>query len=175
MNIHPPLDVSRFEQLEPGDLFVFEQRGLSMLAMKTGTPSTGDRSNIALLGPEFPEGISEAYLLPWQPTTVMSFGKEFTVALPTEPRAWIFGGSTRDPVGVAVCGDKTYLCVHGGPSPSHFFQCYVEFGTGAIIEGRLTGSVAYTSQWEIGLTGPGQMWRSIVKYPVRRTSSTSDI
>jgi len=166
MHLTPLVKTMRFEELAPGELFVFTQSNLSMLPMKTGMPATGDRSNLlVLLGPAFPLGANEAFLLPWQPATVLSFGKAFSVLLPTDPAAWSANGPSRDPVCLAVCDDKTYVCVNGGLSPQHFFQCYVDLATGDIVEGRLPASAMFTGHWEIALVGPDHPPRPFVKYP----------
>jgi hypothetical protein len=157
----------RFEQLEPGDLFVFSEAGTSLLAMKTAVPASRDRNNLVLLGPEFPHGAYEAFLLPWQPATVVSFSKDFSVLLPTDPSAWTTNGTSRDPVCLALCEEKIYICANGGGSPQHFFQCFVELGTGAIVEGRLRGSPVYTGRWELALLSPNHPPRSFVKYPLQ--------
>jgi len=167
MEIIPPVLAVRFEQLEPGDLFVFTESSLSMLAIKTAVPVNADRNNLVLLGPQFPHGANEAFLLPWQPTTVASFGKSFSVLLPTDPADWNQNGPSRDPICLAVCEDKTYVCVNGGASPQHFFQCFVELATGAIVEGRLKGSTTYTGRWEIALLSPNHPPRLFVRYPLQ--------
>ncbi|MDB5430495.1 MAG: hypothetical protein JWP35_1611 [Caulobacter sp.] len=118
---------------------------------------------MVILGPNFPHGADEAFLLSWQPTTVVSFGRDFTVLLPTGPAAWNFDKPTRKPVSLAVSGDRTFVCVDGGQSPQHFFQCYVDLNTGEVVEGRALGIAAFTTSWEIVALDPRLGARSILK------------
>ena len=77
MEIIPPIRVMRFEELDPGDLFLNLDGGEMSYAIKTAQPSNGDRSNMVLLGPTFIQGIKESFLIPWQSAAVLSFRKEF--------------------------------------------------------------------------------------------------
>jgi len=170
MEIFPSVTVGRFEQIQPGDLFVFLGER-NCYAIKTEKPSNGDRSGLVVLGPAFPYPANESFLLPWQGANVVSHGKNFSVLLPTDPAAWFETGSTREPVCLAVHEGKVFVCANGGPSPGHFFQCYVELETGKIIEGRLPGA-AYTNQWEIVITHPKLPPRTLLKFPLQKEIST---
>ncbi len=54
MEIYPPVRVARFEQLDPGDLFVYPHERGSCIALKTEKPANGDRNYMVVLGPHFP-------------------------------------------------------------------------------------------------------------------------
>ena len=162
MEVSPPVNITRFEQLEPGDLFIYMSDRGSCYALKTEKTRDGDPSDILILGPEFPYDAKESALLKWQPTTVVSFGKSYQIILPTNPSAWFLNGDTRTAICLAVCGEDVYVCTNGGSSPGRFFQCFVDMKTGRIIENRLPGISAYTNQWKIAL--PGVEVRTILDY-----------
>ncbi len=170
MEMFPSVTVERFEKIQPGDLFVClgEQ---NYYAIKTEKASNGDGNSLVVLGPTFPYPADESFLLPWQAANVVSYGKNFSIVLPTDPGAWIETGSTREPVCLAVHEGRALVCTNGGPSPSRFFQCYVELGTGKIVEGRLSGA-AYTNQWEIVALHSRLPPRTLLKFPLQKTVST---
>ncbi len=167
MEFIPPIRTERFEQLEPGELFLFMNHNHKFFALKTQQPSTGDKSQLVLLGPNFPESVTESFLLPWQAATTVSFGKNYSIVLPTDAASWSLDGPNRQPVCLAVANDRPYICTNGGQSPSHFFQCFVDMKTGAVIEGSLPGRPVFTNCWEIVILRDQQPPSSIIKYPLR--------
>jgi hypothetical protein len=92
MELIPPVQVTRFEQLEPGELFIYIDGTHVFYALKTLPPATGDRSTMVVLGPSFPEQIRESFLLPWQPVTVLSLGRNFSVLPSLDPALWSLQG-----------------------------------------------------------------------------------
>jgi hypothetical protein len=166
MEIVPPVRVARFEQLEPGELFIYIDGTQKFYALKTQQPSSGDRSTMVLLGPSFIQDIKESILVPWQPVTVLSFGKSFSVLPSLDLASWSLAGSTRQSVCLAVADADVYICTNGGSSPHQYFPCFVEVKTGAIIEGHLPGTAAFTATWEIAVLGTKHPPRSILKYPL---------
>lgn len=164
MKIVPPVQVTRFEQLQPGDLFIFIERSQSFYALKT--QSTGDRSEMVLLGPTFIQEAPESILVSWQAVTVLSLGKDYSVLLPTDPGLWSLDGPNRTPVCLAVAGDSAYICANGGQPPHRYFPCFVEMKTGAILERSLPSIAAFTNNWEIAILSPTQPPHSILKYPL---------
>ena len=162
MEVTPKMKVARFEKLEPGDLFIYLTDKGSCFALKTQNTKDGDPSDILVLGPNYPYEAKESMLLRWQPTTVVSFDKDYKIILPTKPSAWFLNGNIRSAVCLAVCDEDVFVCTNGGTSPSHFFQCFVELKTGKIIENHLPGITAYTNHWEIAL--PGAELQTILKY-----------
>jgi len=165
MEVSPPVNITRFEQLEPGDLFIYMSKHGSCYALKTEKAKDEDPSDILILGPDFPYEPKESMLLRWQATTVVSFGKSYSIILPTKPSEWFLDGNTRTPVCLAICGEDVYVCTNGGISPGHFFPCFVEVKTGKIIEKKLPGITAYTNQWKIAL--PGVEVRTILEYSTK--------
>jgi hypothetical protein len=166
MEIIPVARASRFEQLEAGDLFIYMDGQQTFYALKTQQPATGDRSTMVLLGPSFIEDVAESFLLPWQPVTVLSFGKNFSIFPSLDPAAWSLTGPSRTPVCLAIVDENVYICTNGGPSPQHYLPCFVDVKTGSIFERRLPGSAAFTNSWEIAVLAAHQPPRSILKYPL---------
>jgi hypothetical protein len=174
MEIVPQIAVSRFEQLEAGDLFIFLDHRHTFYALKTKEPRNGDRSMMVLLGPSFGQDVEESLLVGWQPTTVLSLGKGFSILPSLDPASWWTAGSTRRPVCLAIANDQIYICANGGLSPREYFPCFVEVTTGAIFERRLpTSLAAYTCDWEIAVFGSNHPARSIIKYPLPERANPS--
>lgn len=164
MEIFPPVNVARFDKLAPGDLFICPHESGSFFALKTEEPTKSDSDCAVVLGPHFPYGPKESALMNLQHKTVISFGDNYSILLPTEPDLWLFSGNMRKPVCVAVCEQNVYVCTNGSASPEHFFQCFVEFSTGKLVEGRLSGPVAYTNNWEIVIPHQRLLQRTLLKY-----------
>ena len=164
MEIIPPVHITRFEQLRPGDLFVYPHERGSCFALKTERPANGDRSPMVVLGPDFPYGVEESFILDWQPTTVISHGSNYVILLPADPAAWFLSGNLRNPVCIAITEDGAYVCTNGGHSPQHFFQCFVEFSTGRLVEGRLPSYAAYTNDWEIATYAGQSPLRTLLRH-----------
>lgn len=165
MDVIPPIKAARFEQLEPGDLFIYSSPRGSCFALKTEKPANHDNCLMAMLGPSFPYEINEAFLLPWEATTVISFGKNYSLILPSDPQAWFVSGNTRNPVCLAVSGEEVYLCMNAGHSPQRYLGWFVELKSGRLIEGKLPGIMAYTGTWEMALLNAKLPPRTILKYP----------
>lgn len=166
MKTIPPTLAIRFEQLEPGDVFLFLEGQQNVYALKTAKTADRDQNEMVLLGPTFLQESAESYLLPWQPATVLSFGKACSILLPTDPAAWSTVGPSPIPVCLAVSGDKTYLCTNGAESPRRYFPCFVDTSTGEVIERRLPGTAVYTNTWELAILGANHPPRTILKYPL---------
>lgn len=170
MDMNPPVKVSRFEQLEAGDLFIFMNDRAPCYAIKSQKdPKNGDPEGLVILGPQFPYDAEECFLMPWRASMALSFGKDYSVILPTRPSAWKESGSMRAAVHLAAAEDQLFICANAGPSPSNFYQAYVEMKSGRIIPGRLHATALFTNEWEITVPGPDGRARSILKYPKVQT------
>lgn len=162
MEIIPPFRMIPFGQVQPGDLFLFMDGRHQFYALKT----TDDRTPTVLLGPSFLEEARESFLLPWNTGMVLSLSKNFSILLPTEASAWSWSGSRRTPVWLGVAGDDTFICTNGGMARQHYFPCFVNVETGAVIERSLPGTSVYTDQWEIAVLGTHHPPRTILKFPL---------
>ncbi len=165
MDIIPAARATRYEQLEPGELFLFMEGTHSTYALKTLQQGDRDRNRMVVLGPSFLDA-GESFLLGWQATTVLSFGKDHSIFLPTEATVWAPRPLDRSQVWLAVAEERTFICTNGGPSPQHYFACFVDVATGEIVEQGLRGAAVFTNTWEIAVLGANHPPRTILKYPL---------
>jgi hypothetical protein len=86
MLITPPLTITRFAQLTPGELFLSPFRETSFVALTVVDPD-GDMLMVPL-GPHFPDGLDRPSLVSSPGANVISFGKEYALRLPTRPDGW---------------------------------------------------------------------------------------
>jgi hypothetical protein len=162
MEIIPAVCAVRYEQLEPGELFLFVERGT--YALKALQKSPGARSEMVVLGPNFMNGGGPS-LLGWQATTVLSFGKDFSILLSSTPSEWVGRPGDRSQVWLAVGEQKTFICANGGTSFEHYVASLVDIETGEILERQSPGHVLYTNVWEIATLGSSHPPRTILKFP----------
>jgi len=163
MKIIPAARAIRFEQLEPGDLFLFVEHGT--FALKAKQKNAGARNEMAVLGPNFLDG-GGPFLLGWQATTVLSFGKYLSILLPSDPSAWSGVPGNPSQVSLAVGEQKKFIRVNGGSSPNHYVPCLVDIETGEILERQSPGHIIYTNVWEIAAVSSSHPPRTILKYPL---------
>jgi hypothetical protein len=163
MEIIPAARAVRYEQLESGELFFFLEG--STYALKTRQQNDGDRNKMVLLGPSFLDG-GGSFLLGWQATTVLSFGKDCSILLPTEPTVWAPRPLNRSQVWLAIGEERTFICTNGGPSPQLYVPCFVDVKTGEIVEQGVRGSVIFTNTWEIAVLSANHPPRTILKFPL---------
>lgn len=164
MQVAPEVSVMRSEQLQPADLFILLGQSSPCYALKTAKSANSQRSEMVLLGPTFPHNIKESVIVPWDAATVVSYGQNYSVLLPTEPSAWFEDGDTRAPACLAISGDDVFICTNGAESAVRFFQCFVNLRTGEILENRLPGVRAFTRSWEIVADGAGRELCSLLRY-----------
>ncbi|MHC2437422.1 hypothetical protein [Bradyrhizobium sp. USDA 4451] len=164
MGIVPAVRAARFEQLEPGDLFIAAE-GQHFWAMKTQQVPNDGRCGMVVLGPQFPADSSESFLLSWQGITVLSLGKSFSILPSLSPESWL-STPTRIPVCLAVADEKSFICTNGSPYPNRFLPYFVDVDTGAIVEGRLPGIAVFTNAWEIVSQNGDDTARPILRFPL---------
>ena len=164
MNIIPPVKIERFEQLQPGDLFVYMNEGAGCFALKLERERDNDPNKMVFIGPDFPHDMKESYILPWQKATVVSHGKNFNIVLPGRAASWKPQTEMRKPVCLAVIEKEVFFCTNGGTSPEHYIPCYIGAATGKIHMSRPAGSIAFTHDWKITVPGPSDTSLSLLKY-----------
>jgi hypothetical protein len=171
MQIIPPFRMILFEQVVPGDLFLYIEGRHKFYALKTQSPSGGPKTTLVMLGPSFIDDIKESFLLSWEAAMVLSLGKNFSILLPTDATAWSWNRPDRTPVWLAMAGDSLFICSNGSPSPQQYFPCFVDVKTGQIVERALPGISVYTDKWEIAVLGTTHPPRTILKYPLPRADN----
>jgi hypothetical protein len=138
MKIVPSVTVARFEQLSPGDLFIYPHGEGSWVAMKVEDPTRDGDKLMLVIGPTFPAGLSWPSLVQAPTATVISFGKEYILRLPSEASGWMAGSPAPDKCCIGVTEKGAYARASFRPAQSGFQACYVDMATG-MIEARGTG------------------------------------
>ncbi len=169
MNIVPALRVTRFEQLAPGELFILFSGSERFYALKTKAPNEHSEPQMVVLGPRFIAGDNESFLLAWQASTVLSYGKDFSVVPSSHPDHWFDEGSRRTPVCLAISEERAYICTNGAHSPAMFTPRYVEMATGT-VEHRLSNPV-FTTHWRIEIVSSGREPLVLLHFPSAASAS----
>jgi len=143
MEVSPKLVVTRFAQLDAGDLFMYRLRGDACVGMVVEDPTAnGERLQLPL-GPTFPQGITGPTVLIAEAVTVVSFGKDFHLRLPVHPGGWVDAEPPSDRHCVVVGSTGIYLRANRSPiqfGGDKFRPCYIDMATGLI---NITGSGAF--------------------------------
>jgi len=163
MKISPKVTATRFEQLKPGDLFIFLENGWSCIALATQDPDTVGGKLILLLGPQFPKEMNGPHLIGWGSVTVVSFGNEYELRLPTFPNLW----SDIEPPANEFCAlladDVPFFRANFSPTANHYRACYVRVGDGAVSFRRPPGIQAFALSYEILVPKMDQGLAAILK------------
>jgi hypothetical protein len=180
MQIVPAPRITRFAQLNSGDLF-FWRHGLgACVAIVAEDPTPGGEKFALPLGPEFPVDVTGPTLINANGTTVVSFGKEYVLRLPVRPKEWLDTSPPRDTHCILVTEQGTYFRANFSRQPVLFSPCYVDVVTGLICA-RSSGSAgqfvtpsgtqAFALQWEIVTTESNP--RAILRYPYPSPSAAT--
>ncbi len=161
MKMIPAARAVRYEQLEPGELFLFVDEGTYALKCRQ---EEGERNKMLVLGPSFMDA-GGPYLVGWQGLAVLSFGRDFSILLPSAPEAWAPRPADPSQVWLTVAEDRTFVRANIGPSAQHFVGGYVDLETGQVHE-RIRGSALFTDTWEIAVLGANNPPRTILKFPL---------
>jgi hypothetical protein len=163
MKIVPELIATRFEQLTPGDLFIFLIREEFYIALAAREKSEGGRNLVLILGPKFPEGTRGPTLFPWAAAAVVSFGKEYQLRLPTDPHCWSPVPPNPEQHCVLLVDNTPYFRADFVHYPGRFHTCYVRASDGMVEYEIPRGIVAFALEWEISTIGSDSNPRSILK------------
>jgi hypothetical protein len=96
----------------------------------------------------------------------LSLGKNFSILLSMEAAAWSTTDSSRTPVRLAVVDESAFICTNGSQWAQRYVSCFVEVRTGAVVEQRPPGLVAFVNTWEIAVLGANHPPRTVLKYPL---------
>jgi len=168
----PSLRVTRFAQLEPGDLFILRRREERYVGLTVHDATEEGQKLLLPIGPTLPNFMTYPTLISDPGATVISFGKDYTARLPIGPGAWEDDEPPAAVTAIAVAEDGVFLRCNFSNHPHHFQACYVDLKDGEICAtGRGRGAVyarpngirAFATHWDfITIEEPA---RSILTYP----------
>lgn len=165
----PPVAITRFTQLKPGELFLSQQGDASYVALAVAG-ADGDPLMVPL-GPGFPDRSDGPSLIGSAGADVISFGKEYLLRLPARPEGWRFTAPDAGTHCIAVTEEGAFIRANFVAKPN-FKPCYVGFETGRIVtagQGRGSayiephGPKAFAIEWE--LVTREEKPRRILGYP----------
>jgi hypothetical protein len=135
MEVTPTLKATRFSQLKPGELFMFANKSSSGVALAAADPTRDGEMVMIPLGPELPLEII-VRILDSQQMDVLSFGTDYEVRLPADPRGWsIQAPPAEKPCFVLAAGlsePKLFLRANFSPD-AEFRPCYIDIREGRIL------------------------------------------
>jgi hypothetical protein len=102
--------------------------------------------------------------LDWVAATVVSFGQNYEVQLPTSPKFWSDIPPAKDCHCIVLAGETIFFRVNSAGRPDEFRACYVAPTGGSVLEMQPKGILAYALAWEIVTPGTQTNSQSIVKY-----------
>jgi hypothetical protein len=169
MLMTPGLKVDRFEQLEPGELFICPRLQGPCLALKAEDPERNGEKLVLPLS-NIQRGGNEPRLYRPSPMTTISLGKDYTIKLPTTPDGW----SVEDPDAEVFClvifHDVVFFRANFSFDPKVFNQCLVRASDGIVVCRGVPGIPAYALRWEIVIPDGSLPARSVLQHPEVRSA-----
>ena len=172
MQTTPTIRVTRFAQLEPGDLFILRRQHERYVGLMVRDSAENGQTFLLPIGPSLPRFMTYPSLTVDPGTTVISFGKDYILSLPTDPAAWEDEPPPASVTAIAVTDAGVFLRCNFLPHRDQFRACYVDLTDGEIcIRGTGTSAAyaeplgirAYATRWELLTTTTPP--RSILNYP----------
>jgi hypothetical protein len=125
------------------------------------------------VGPVFPDGLTYPTLLAEPAATVISFGKDYILRLPTQPKSWCSDPPPPEKHCIVMAEDTAYVRANFLATGMGYKPCYVELGSGTIATGGSSGRMqpyapphghmSFALEWEIVTQEPEP--RQILAYP----------
>jgi hypothetical protein len=152
MKTTPKITVTRFEQLKSGDLFIWLDEDERCIALKAENPEMNGEKLIVPLGPKFPREVGGPRLLKWAATTVISFGQNYEIELPTAPECWLPTHPKQAQNCLLIAEDAIFFRANSSPRPDEFEPCYIRATNGVVNFTRPPGIFAFVVGWKIVTT-----------------------
>jgi hypothetical protein len=159
MEITPSLKVTRFAQLEPGDLFIVPNGDEALVAMVAEDPTQNGEQLMLTLGPTFPAGTTGPSIMRCADMTVLSLAKAYELRLPCQPGGWLPSEPAPDKNCILVTEHGAYWRANFDSARTGGFKpCYADIVTGLVhTTGRGPfqqfampgGQAAFAVAWEI--------------------------
>ena len=162
MEIVPQMVAARFEQVEPGGLFIFPFKHGASFALKVTPPERDARPLILPMGPSFPTDEHQPRLLAWQPETTVSLGKRFVFRLDTDPSAWTGRMPPLNYFCCALVESEIFLRANANPFDGYLI-CWARLSDGALSWKEPPGIVAYSTKWEVLTSNEGILSKPIIR------------
>jgi hypothetical protein len=132
LKIEPNLQLRRFEQLSPGDLFIYFHDNGSCVALKAEDPTQNGEKLVALFGPIFPSFLNGPCLIQDAQANVISFGRDFILRLPSYAEGWSASEPTENVPCILKTKERFFLRANFSPRIAEFAPCYIDMSTGLI-------------------------------------------
>jgi hypothetical protein len=171
--ITPSLKVTRFAQLEPGNLFIVPNGDEALVATVAEDPTQNGERLMLTLGPTFPAETNGPSLLRCPGMTVLSLAKAYVLRLPCQPHGWLDNEPPPDKYCILVNETSAYWRANFNSGRDRGFKaCYIDVATGLIqTAGRgplrqfamPSGLATFAVAWEIVTTEKEP--RVILAYP----------
>jgi hypothetical protein len=158
LKIEPKLQLCKFEELSPGDLFIYFHDNGSCVALKAEDPTQNGEKLVIPFGPAFPRSVNGPCLLEGPQTNVISFGKDFILRFSSYAEGWSASEPTENTVCILKTRDRFFLRANFSPRIAEFLPCYIDMSTGLInadtegLQDRFTrprGIWAVAVEWEL--------------------------
>jgi hypothetical protein len=163
LKIEPTLRLCEFEELLPGDLFIYFHDNGSCVALKAEDPTQNGEKLIVPLGPTFPNSVNGPYPLPGRQINVISFGRDWILRFPSRADGWSRSEPSANVPCILKTRDGCYLRANFSSRTAEFLPCYIDMSTGLIqasTEGlqyqftRPAGAGVVAVEWELMTVEP---------------------
>jgi hypothetical protein len=163
LKIEPILRLCEFEELSPGDLFVYFHDNGSCMALKAEDPTQNGEKLIVPLGPAFPNSVNGPCLLLERQVNVISFGKDWMLRFASHAEGWSRSEPSVNVPCILKTRDGCYLRANFASRIPEFVPCYIDMSTGLIqsstdgLQDRFTrpaGAGVVAVEWELMTVEP---------------------
>ena len=149
----------KFNELEPGTLFIGAESDATFFGIKTAD----DYFTTLVLGPVYPFKKTRPFVLPYEPSTVFSLGKDFALRW-LSSAVWSQSCSDHTRVWLSLAGGKKIVRADGSNSPGGYHACFVDLDSGRVFERSIGVPALNTDTWEIVATLQGRLMHEIVRF-----------
>jgi hypothetical protein len=163
LNIEPKLQITRFKQLSPGALFIFHQKKQAIVGLKVVVD--GGDELVLPLGPEDIPGHGPARLIQPNGMTVISFGKDYVLRLPTDAEGWSAEMPDGNTIAVVIEGGKAFFRANNSRITDKFDPCYVSISDGKLQFGGLSQTLGIAIRWEFAVKDSTGEFMTVLQYP----------
>jgi hypothetical protein len=159
LNTLPSVKVCRFEEVKPAELFLFEYGDDKCVGFAAEYSDHGDVEKFIFpLGPQIPAVLKGRRLFKHR-MTVVSFGTQYTLLLPTTADLWGYDETGRRENWLAVVGTSSYFVAAGFTGDFRPLECFIDLTDGRVLVDSSSGQLirphglpAYPTAWQLVTT-----------------------